>query len=389
MTAMRRKASLFVALMLSVGGLAACTSLFGGEEVKVRPIENMTGLTSSPHDRLYESAASAINARDYGRALDYLQAARDRDPRNVKALNALGVVYDKLGRFDLSARYYAQARAIEPESRILAENIGYSRVLQNLLNPGRQVAVATIELPADLNNSSPEQPTMVVSAPAAAVAPSVSPPEKLITAALATHVGVMPAVLALEKPEPAVATPAIVSPAKVPAAASTVIAWVIPIEPAKALVRKQAIVTPVLHATAVPAQSRNVVPLLATNKKVFVIGQPVKILNASGSRDRFGVVSRRLAVLGWTVRPSDAPRVQPATTLFYPAKNAFAAKAMQRTLPFPVRLVQDAGSASAIQLVIGRDYLSWKPRNARLAALWQKGIIVASLQKPSIRGTRQ
>jgi hypothetical protein len=93
-------------------------------------------------------------------------------------------------------------------------------------------------------------------------------------------------------------------------------------------------------------------------------------------------------VLGWTVRPSDVRHVQSATTLSYPKQNAFAAKAMQRTLPFPVRLVQDVSSASAMQLVIGRDYLSWKPRNARLAALWQKGITVASLQKPLIRGTR-
>src|SRR5258706_1736209 len=387
MTTLYQKAFRYASLALTIGGLAACTSLFGGEEVKVRPIENMSSLTGAPQDRFYESAVSAINARDYGRALDYLQAARDRDPHNVKALNALGVVYDKLGRFDLSARYYAQARAIEPESRIVAENTGYSKVLQGLLNPGRQVAVATIELPPDLNNSSPEQPTMVISAPAAVVARTVSPPERLIVAALTRPAAVIPAVPALEKPETAVAAPAIAPPTKAPAAASTVIASAIPIEAAKAPMKKQAIVAPVLHATAVPAQSRNVVPLLAINKKVFVIGQPVKILNASGSRDRVGTVSRRLGMLGWTVRPSDARRVQSVTTLSYPKQNAFAAKAMQRTLPFPVRLVQDASSASAMQLVIGRDYLFWKPRNARLAALWQKGIIVASLQKSSIRGT--
>jgi hypothetical protein len=388
MTAMRRKASLFAALMLSVGGLAACTSLFGGGEVNIRPIENMSGLTGSPHDRFYESAVSAITARDYGRALDYLQEARDRDPRNVKVLNALGVVYDKLGRFDLSARYYAQARSVEPESRIVAENVGYSRILQGLLNPGRQVAVATIDLPADLNNSSPEQPTMVVSARPAVVVHSVSLPEKQMVAALASLPVVTPVVPALKKPEPAVAGSAIVPPAETPATASPVIASVTPVEPAKTLVKKQAVVAPGFLAAVVPARSRNVVPVLVANKKVFVIGQPVKILNASGSRDRAGVVSRRLGMLGWTVRPSDAQRVQPATTLFYPAKNAFAARAMQRTLPFPVRLVQDAGSASAMQLVIGRDYLSWKPRNARLGALWQKGIIVASLQKPSIKGIR-
>ena len=44
--------------------------------------------------------------------------------------------------------------------------------------------VATIDLPSDLNNSSPEQPTMVVSAPPVIVARAVSSPGKLTAAAL-------------------------------------------------------------------------------------------------------------------------------------------------------------------------------------------------------------
>jgi len=146
------------------------------------------------------------------------------------------------------------------------------------------------------------------------------------------------------------------------------------------------VAAPHLPLVIVPAQHPKVV--LAANRKILVVGQPIQILNASGTRDRVATVSRRLSLLGWTVRPSDAKRVQSATILSYPVQNVFAAKAMQRTLPFPVRLVSEAPGASAIRLVIGRDYLSWKPRNARLAALWQRGTIVASLQKPSIRGAR-
>src|SRR5258706_7222808 len=209
MTTLYQKAFRYASLALTIGGLAACTSLFGGEEVKVRPIENMSSLTGAPQDRFYESAVSAINARDYGRALDYLQAARDRDPHNVKALNALGVVYDKLGRFDLSARYYAQARAIEPEARIVAENTRYSKVLQGLLNPSRQVAVATIELPPDLNNSSPEQPTMVVSASPTVLAPRALSQEKQTGAVFASSVPLIPAVPAPEKREQTAAVLAI------------------------------------------------------------------------------------------------------------------------------------------------------------------------------------
>jgi len=87
------------------------------------------------------------------------------------------------------------------------------------------------------------------------------------------------------------------------------------------------------------------------------------------------------------MRPADS-RAQPATVLFYPAQNLAAAKAMQRTLPFPVRLIAESGKAPSMRLVIGRDYLSWKPKNSRIAVLWQKRLVIASSQKLSLRGVR-
>lgn len=81
-------------------------------------------------DGLYGDAVKAIDRRDYGNALELLQAARDRSPGDVRVLNAFGVVYDKLGRFDLSGRFYAQASTLDPGSMIVANNEAYSRVLQ-------------------------------------------------------------------------------------------------------------------------------------------------------------------------------------------------------------------------------------------------------------------
>jgi hypothetical protein len=120
---------------------------------------------------------------------------------------------------------------------------------------------------------------------------------------------------------------------------------------------------------------------------VFIIGQPVRVLNASGKPDRVGIVSRRLGALGWTVRLTDAGRIQSVTTLVYNTRNVGAAKAMQRTLPFPVRLVAEPG-ASGMRLTVGRDYLSWKSKNTRIYGLWQKGPPGASLQKASLKGVR-
>ncbi|MDP3869330.1 LytR C-terminal domain-containing protein [Phenylobacterium sp.] len=86
--------------------------------------------TALPADRLYAAAARSIQRRDYAEALDILQIARERTPDDARVLNALGVVYDKLGRFDLSERYYALAARAEPDSPIVAANLRYSSMLQ-------------------------------------------------------------------------------------------------------------------------------------------------------------------------------------------------------------------------------------------------------------------
>jgi hypothetical protein len=123
-------------------GLSACAILPHGRAWLAffphkRPVMSVRAIPlSAPgpvvraDEGLYRDAASAIERRDYGLALDLLEAARDRDPRDPRILNAFGVVYDKLGRFDISADFYAQAEGLDPGSPILANNRAYSRMLQ-------------------------------------------------------------------------------------------------------------------------------------------------------------------------------------------------------------------------------------------------------------------
>ncbi|HEY2052271.1 MAG TPA: tetratricopeptide repeat protein [Caulobacteraceae bacterium] len=114
-------------------------------QVHVRPIEPATPGPVMPADEgLYRDAASAIAQRDYGRALDLLQAARDRDPRDPRVPNAFGVVYDKLGRFDLSAEFYAEAESLDPGSQIVANNRAYSLMLQGKSAPATALAAAAV-----------------------------------------------------------------------------------------------------------------------------------------------------------------------------------------------------------------------------------------------------
>ncbi len=92
--------------------------------------ERPAAIPAQPADRLYVAAARNIRERDYAEALDILQIARERSPNDARVLNALGVVYDKLGRFDLSERYYTLAARVEPDSPIVAANLRYSTMLQ-------------------------------------------------------------------------------------------------------------------------------------------------------------------------------------------------------------------------------------------------------------------
>ncbi len=110
---------------------------------------------------VYQDAVREIEDRDYAQALDYLQVARSRSPEDVRVFNALGVVYDKLGRFDLSARYYAEAKALAPDSKIVENNIAYSARLQGgtkLAVPSSPVTVAKAQTPPPAPVSSQDSP---------------------------------------------------------------------------------------------------------------------------------------------------------------------------------------------------------------------------------------
>ena len=127
MIGLRQTLPLFAAALLASG----CSS-FGhfAKWAPVRAVKLRADATPDRADAAYAAAAAAISRREYGKALDLLQIARERKPDDVRVLNAFGVVYDKLGRFDLSARYYAQAQALDGGSAIVAHNMAYSEDLR-------------------------------------------------------------------------------------------------------------------------------------------------------------------------------------------------------------------------------------------------------------------
>src|SRR5690349_21942385 len=129
---------------LATAGCAAIPQK--AEWVEMRPLQVGAAPEVSAADRYYAAAVAAIGRRDYAAALEQLQLARARAPSDVRVFNAFGVVYDKLGRFDLSARYYAQAATLQPSSPIVAANVAYSAVLEKRVAPPVVAPVAGVQL---------------------------------------------------------------------------------------------------------------------------------------------------------------------------------------------------------------------------------------------------
>jgi tetratricopeptide (TPR) repeat protein len=133
---------------------------WASSDVRIRAAPNPDLAPPDPAavvNRLYVRAADAIRARDYALALDLLQVAAARAPGDVRVLNAQGVVYDELGRFDLSGRYYARALQADPNSAIVAHNMAYSARLKGLRagSPTLQAA-APVPRPSPVPAEAPE-----------------------------------------------------------------------------------------------------------------------------------------------------------------------------------------------------------------------------------------
>jgi hypothetical protein len=147
----QRYALMASALAMSLQGCAGASRDKPQASFDLRPSQTAAPAMSLS-DARYADAAAAISRGDYARALDLLQAARARSGDDARILNAFGVIYDKLGRFDLSQRYYSRAQALDPASRIVAQNLVYSQILQGRSAP---VALAATEASATPGDRAP------------------------------------------------------------------------------------------------------------------------------------------------------------------------------------------------------------------------------------------
>jgi|GEM_PF-1237367 len=201
-------------------GLSGCASAPAERHwVSVKPVRTppQTELTGIDGD--YAAAVAAIERRDYALALDLLQTANAQKGGDVRVLNAFGVVYDKLGRFDLSSRYYARARTADANSAIVAANQAYSAILQ-----GQSPQTAAPRALASASAPAPVSAPAAVSLSPAPLTEAPRGPVLTVAAAKVFRTAAQPAVPAVAAPVSApvylaaastVAPPARFSPAPV------------------------------------------------------------------------------------------------------------------------------------------------------------------------------
>lgn len=348
-------------------GTSGCASLHHAKWAEVTSVQ-VGGSDASAADGFYADAVAAIEARDYGRALDLLQLAR-RERRDVRVLNAFGVVYDKLGRFDLSARYYQQALMLEPASPLVRANMAYSRELQDQWRAPQQVAKAAPP-PPPAPSAAPLASARLSLAPAPAAAwplvpvSTAQPPPASSANASSVAVETAPAAAAA----PAIA-PAVIARQDLPAVFIRTGALVAPQPVASQPLTSEPpaatmpLAQPAAASRAVPA------PLAATSAAARVpvrapprMMQGVALLDGAGDASAAERLRRYLSGLKWSAGPviDRVGQTLTRTVIRYPETRARLAKALARSLPGPVTLSACATRCGALQILLGSDVRHWR-----------------------------
>jgi hypothetical protein len=125
------------ALILAPALLAGCAGL-DIARFEPRPVvPEGYAMKKGSGSELYEQGKRQLQAGHAALAIDAFRRASRVQPDSIDALNGLAVAYDRIGRYDLSRRYYEAALGREPTSAMLLHNFGYSLALQGKRDEGR------------------------------------------------------------------------------------------------------------------------------------------------------------------------------------------------------------------------------------------------------------
>jgi hypothetical protein len=132
---MMRGALIFVsgAAMLALAGCAP------QGELAIRP--KATALAAGDHPVSFRVAEARAHFAlgNVALAAEGFRKAMREDPASIEAMNGLAACYDRMGRFDLSRRYYEMALAVAPGDARLYANLALSLDMQGRTDDARDV----------------------------------------------------------------------------------------------------------------------------------------------------------------------------------------------------------------------------------------------------------
>ena len=154
--------------------LATACSAAGGK-LAIKSLPQPVSTAPTPLNARIAEARGLLAVGSVGLALESFRLAQRDDPRSIDALTGIASCYDRMGRYDLSRRYYEEALALQPTDRpvlaALAGSLdaqGKSSEAQSVRAemtappPVAQAGKITVELPAPR----PANPPVAVAATA-------------------------------------------------------------------------------------------------------------------------------------------------------------------------------------------------------------------------------
>lgn len=131
-----RTGTLICAALLA-GVLCGCSSLGGSFGETTRALPAPPDVQYLAADQVLPQARKSFRESNFGYAAAYYKRALELTPNDDEALVGLAASYDRLRRFDLSDRVYAQLLKVDGRTVQYYNNLGYSYMLRGDLPAAR------------------------------------------------------------------------------------------------------------------------------------------------------------------------------------------------------------------------------------------------------------
>ena len=157
----------------------ACSA--GGGKLAIKAIPQPISTAPAPLNARIAEARGLLAVGSVGLALESFRLAQRDDPRSVDALTGIASCYDRMGRFDLSRRYYEQALALQPTGKPVLAALASSLDAQGRDSEAQSVRAEMTAPPAvaqtgEIRVELPAPRPAVPAAAAPAVAKASPPP---------------------------------------------------------------------------------------------------------------------------------------------------------------------------------------------------------------------